>query len=658
MTIDQFLSHLQGVKKHGANQWQALCPAHQDDKPSLSVKDADGTILLFCFAGCLPKQILDSLDLTFRDLWADNPEDIYQYRNSKGNLSHEKVKYRDAKGNKTFTQRHIAKDGKLIKDIKGVPRIPYNHPQVIIALKRNDLIVYTEGEKDANTAVMLGYIGTTMGGAAEWDEDYIRFFQNAQIAVIADKDDAGIKLAQRISGDLIKVSKSVKVVILPQGKDLTEWVELGHGREHLEKLIEGSPELVKPKILSEPEITESISGYILRWPLENVEIRASRLRTDRGGLTAEITIHDGGGKLLLPASSINLLAERTRTEFAHKMMRQSKEEGEKDWDGIITQLAFYIGDMARSGELVDYLKVSDDEEVPVPEYLLKPILLKGVPTVIFGEKGVNKSQFALYCYICLTLPWYNNPLGLEPSPDGISTLILDWEQEAAIVQYYAQRMLRGMRLDPFTLQYRRCYLPLAEDIEQVQNRIEETKAQVIIIDSLAGAAGGDLNKPETALNFFSALRKLKVTSLIIAQETKDQEAKRKSIFGSVFYTYNARSIFQLLKPNIEDEADYVRVSLFHRWFNYGRKQPPLGIGFSYNGSNMMVERQAVDLREYMQRISLQQGILTELKTGSKLVTDIVEATGSNRNTVQKTLSVLKGKGLVVSLEKGLWGLPY
>ncbi|MHB1750988.1 MAG: CHC2 zinc finger domain-containing protein, partial [Acidithiobacillus sp.] len=51
--ISNVLSRLHKVKRTGADKWQALCPAHDDHTPSLSIKEADdGKVLLKCWAGC------------------------------------------------------------------------------------------------------------------------------------------------------------------------------------------------------------------------------------------------------------------------------------------------------------------------------------------------------------------------------------------------------------------------------------------------------------------------------------------------------------------------------------------------------------------------------------------------------------------------------
>ena len=43
------------------------CPAHDDRNPSLSVTERDGTILVYCFAGCSQTEVIQALK--DRGLW-------------------------------------------------------------------------------------------------------------------------------------------------------------------------------------------------------------------------------------------------------------------------------------------------------------------------------------------------------------------------------------------------------------------------------------------------------------------------------------------------------------------------------------------------------------------------------------------------------------
>jgi hypothetical protein len=69
--ILKFLDRLQQVRPAGNDRWTALCPAHEDRSPSLSIRDTGDKILIHCHAGCATDDVLAAVGLTFRDLYAD-----------------------------------------------------------------------------------------------------------------------------------------------------------------------------------------------------------------------------------------------------------------------------------------------------------------------------------------------------------------------------------------------------------------------------------------------------------------------------------------------------------------------------------------------------------------------------------------------------------
>lgn len=69
---DNVLSRLQGVRRIGKGRWLALCPAHNDRHPSLSVRETpEGKVLLRCWAGCPTSAVLAALGLRWTDLFPD-----------------------------------------------------------------------------------------------------------------------------------------------------------------------------------------------------------------------------------------------------------------------------------------------------------------------------------------------------------------------------------------------------------------------------------------------------------------------------------------------------------------------------------------------------------------------------------------------------------
>ncbi len=68
--IDRLIACLDSVKQTGNGRWIARCPAHDDKRPSLTIKETnDGTILLKCWAGCCAGDVVAAVGLSLGDLF-------------------------------------------------------------------------------------------------------------------------------------------------------------------------------------------------------------------------------------------------------------------------------------------------------------------------------------------------------------------------------------------------------------------------------------------------------------------------------------------------------------------------------------------------------------------------------------------------------------
>lgn len=69
--IELILSRLEKVSSNnGGGRYKALCPAHADRSPSLSICEGDdGRVLLHCFNGCRAEAIVSSVNLTMAELF-------------------------------------------------------------------------------------------------------------------------------------------------------------------------------------------------------------------------------------------------------------------------------------------------------------------------------------------------------------------------------------------------------------------------------------------------------------------------------------------------------------------------------------------------------------------------------------------------------------
>lgn len=67
---DRVLGALAGVRRTGPGRWSAICPAHADRRPSLSIRELDDSrVLLHCFGGCGVDEVVRALGLELADLY-------------------------------------------------------------------------------------------------------------------------------------------------------------------------------------------------------------------------------------------------------------------------------------------------------------------------------------------------------------------------------------------------------------------------------------------------------------------------------------------------------------------------------------------------------------------------------------------------------------
>ena len=408
--------------------------------------------------------------------------------------------------------------------------------------------------------------------------------------------------------------------------------------------------------MKKPEITDRLGGYNFTWKEEKVEVSVTRLKQHRDNrVTGWVVFSRVGaeGLGLIHQAELNFAASQSQSTLANML---AKKDDKTAWDTIVEQVRYYILDRMRQGEPVEVVSTASADIIPAT-YLVHPLLPEHQPTILFGEPGVGKSRVSNLLYICLSLPWHDNPLGLTVPDRPVRPLILDWETDKDTTVWRIKALVEGMNLGAIDVNYRRGLAPLADDIEQIQVSIEKTKAQVLIIDSLAAACGGELMKPETAQEFFYAVRKLNMTTFIIAQTQKDPELRKKSILGSTIFEYYARSVWEIKKAQATGE-DEMHVALMHRKANESKLHKSLSYRFFFNENYITVSSERMqDVPEFNQNVPLKLRIREALSHGALTAKDISENIEASASTVSKTLSIMKRDKQVISLPDNKWGLP-
>lgn len=239
MTTNEIASKFKGRIKTQKG-WKALCPSHDDKKPSLSIDAGAGNrTLLYCYAGCRLADILSTMRLKASDLFNDAQgrqpmttgrisetpqEESFPFRENTAPQKEKTIySYCEPDGTERFqVVRLIPKDFRFrrkegngfIWKLGNIKTIPYNL-QRIEADKTRPIFI-TEGEKDTDCLTSLGLIAScNPGGAGNWKATYSPYFKGRDIIITPDNDRPGRDHAKDVSKKLDGIAASIIILELP-----------------------------------------------------------------------------------------------------------------------------------------------------------------------------------------------------------------------------------------------------------------------------------------------------------------------------------------------------------------------------------------------------------------------------------------------------------
>lgn len=266
MIVSDILPRLKGVKRMKAGHWMARCCAHDDKKPSLSISEVSGRVLLHCFSGCSYESLLAALGLqngghsprfvpSPRKAIPDKPPDLtglwerwsretdfhqvdglamslgveseslrlvgcawngrawaFPMKNAAGEIIG--IRLRDGSGNKWAVKG--SKQGLFLSEF-GCEPVAY----------------VVEGPTDTAAALSIGLsvIGRpSCLGQEDLILNYVQRQKIRRVVIITDNDEPGLRGAAKLQ-DTLTVPSCIWV---PFTKDLREFVILGGTREMIE----------------------------------------------------------------------------------------------------------------------------------------------------------------------------------------------------------------------------------------------------------------------------------------------------------------------------------------------------------------------------------------------------------------------------------------
>lgn len=367
---------------------------------------------------------------------------------------------------------------------------------------------------------------------------------------------------------------------------------------------------------------------------ERAILELDYIRADRGDIIAEVsatsTIPAIGG--LVHVARVNLLSTRSLVEYAGHVAKRTNGAA-TDWPRLVATAARDVVVSFREGAPAILLR-----DAPVPEdagYVLAPLLVARMPTILFGDGGSAKSLLALAA--AASIETGRPYLGLEPAMTG-RVALLDYEMDAA----EHRERLRRLTGEPMpTVLYVPCSRPLAEDADRIRRIVAHHDIAYLVVDSVGLACDGPPEAAEVAVRFFGGLRELGLGSLLVAHVNRSGDTERP--FGSAFWHNGARRTWYV-KREADIGAGPLSVGLFCKKANTGPLAAPLGYEIDW-GETITIRRTDVrDIPDIASHVPIAARAELVLRGGARTVAEIAAEASAEADTVRRTLERYERQG--------------
>ncbi|NMF04350.1 CHC2 zinc finger domain-containing protein [Clostridium beijerinckii] len=285
----------------------------------------------------------------------DNKKDykligLFPFTDPNNNVLYYKAKFKKADNKKDISYYHLNND-KVVNN-RGCDELPYNLYNTLQAIQNNDIIIITEGERNANklnNMLKKGYCATSVKGIRELSK--LTYFSGCKIYVCGDNGFAGEQYKQHIYDELFKESKVFKFIRLPglnkmaDNSDIEDWLEAGHNTNDLIEAFNKSLDLKNVYELQQDKhgiykkvYSEKTENYKKTYISNFNIVGATSLRfIDEGLENIEITFKTEYGKTITRDGSVTVLDDiRSFKSFLNSIDLTFKGKGDdlntlKEW---------------------------------------------------------------------------------------------------------------------------------------------------------------------------------------------------------------------------------------------------------------------------------------------------------------------------------------
>ncbi len=273
--------------------------------------------------------------------------------------------------------------------------------------------------------------------------------------------------------------------------------------------------------LQKVDIEPGPSSLTFTWAKRGVRLTLDGIREDGRGIAAEVSgaslKQDAGRPSTL--CRLDLFSPTQRNTVATYLQASLPIRPKGKWHELLDDACFMAIRHVRQEEPI--IRLVSQSTITPPQFRLTPLVYERLPTVMFTGPGVAKSYVALFLSM---LVQSGSDLGILSGQQGEALEHPHFESDEDDFRYRAELIRRGHPAlkDAEEPSYLRCHRPLVDSITSIQRHVERTGCKFVVVDSVGPACGQDLDRAETALQFYAALRSLKKAAFVIAHQPEEQ----------------------------------------------------------------------------------------------------------------------------------------
>ena len=590
-----------------SGQIWSFCPCHPDGsktgRRSLSLHPIYG---LKCWAGCQWETVATELrnrqgPMPVRQVSRvdGEPVAVYRYKDVNGNVIAEHGRFEQSAGQKSFAWRTPGRTWKEgLNGIRQVDLPLYNADQIASS---QGVIYFVEGEKASDACTIQGLMAVTLPQGASGSTpspQQLAILEQRDVILWPDNDEAGAKLMTKVEALLRPIAKTVSYVDipinLPHKGDAHDYFSMGGTVDGLTST--GSEIVVEHKTADNITVHVPSASGLIHFAFEDIEKKKHAMDT-------ELTVSLNGATHEPYGLRINILSNSATDSLRRNL--ENLYGKELQWTQIINSAFRRVRE---SYTAIDYaIDTATIEQLDAQDlFLVNPLLPADSPTVLFGDGGSFKSYvaIALAIHVAIGRPW------MGAATPCLPVIYLDYEDTPHNFAKRQRRLLQGLGIDGGMPHNSLFYwpgrgLPHAGHVEALKRKIQSTGACLLIIDSIAPAAGGKAEDSEVALAYFRSLAKLSITTLNLAHVTKGAGGGSPDHpFGSIFWhnmarrTWHASRVQELQLPELD-------LGFYCKKANDGARPKNINIHAVFNDPDGPVVLTETEIKEVPQLSALQ-----------------------------------------------------